>query len=382
MKKKDEIAFFWGILFMLIKCILDTTQIVDITDRTTTFIMLTGYICLAVSIIFKRKKLKIIDMLLMCLGIISYMKSGFTGMLTFALIIVAARDIDVDRIIKFSFKINFFILVIHIVLYIIYYVFDFHILKFNTRDGIDIVRHTFLFGHANTFSAYFCWTYMMYLYLKYERIGIIDYMGMILASIFIYVFPNSRTSSIIIIIMMFLIMLTKFMQKKELKITPKLLRQGIMICSIFSVILLIFYGKSDFVSTIDKFFSARIKLARACYEYYGISMFGEYIPIGQELQYMEDFGLNGLTLDSAYYSLMFNYGIGSFLVVIVLLIKTSNKNKIKMKEVVFLDLFAMFALMETISFNPLFGFPLLFINKIFENEENLDEKSINNSTHL
>ena len=138
-----------------------------------------------------------------------------------------------------------------------------------------------------------------------------------------------------------------------------------IICSLFSVLTVIFYG-TNLVTEIDSAFSARIKLARATYEYYGISLLGQKLPLGQKLDYMPEFGLNGLTLDSTYYSLMFSYGIFSFFIVVYLLQKTINAKNVKMKDVIFIDVFAVFALMETSIMNPLLGFPLLLISEYLD----------------
>ena len=382
MKKTYEVIFFWGLLFLEIKTILDFTEIIDVPDMISNLFMFLGYICMAFTVIQKKKKLTIYHIIIIILGVISYIISHYTGLLTLSLILVASYSINIKRIIKFIFKFNILILAIHIILYIIYYFLDFNILDFNSRFGSDNLRHKFLFTHANTFATYFSWTYLMYLYIKFEKINTVDYISIVAVALFIYIFPNSRTSSFIMIISLVLIIICKYAIKKKKDIIIKILKQGIIFCAIFSIIALILYGNNNFINFVDTFFSARIKLARACYEYYGMSLFGEELPLGRELEYMPEFGLNGLTLDSVYYSLLFSYGIISFAVVIWLLHNTANRTRNK-KKIIFLDILALSALMETATLNPLIGFPLLFINQYIQQKEKLNaRKSINNNSNI
>ena len=372
MKEKKEITFFIGIILLQIKQILETTRIVDVSSWITDIILIIAYCFLVCTIFLKKEKLNITDIILIMLSILAYGYSKFTGMITFSLVLTSARGLNIKNIIKNIFKVNVIILLVHIALYIIYYIFGVDIM-FNIRKG-GIIRHTFLFGHANMFSSYLCWTYIMYLYLKYDRINIKDYLCMILLAVFIYYFPNSRTSSLILLVLMILIIASKYI--KNNKIIDKILRQGILICSIFSIIMLIGYDDFEIVKKIDILFSTRIKLARASFECFGISLFGQYLPFSEDINLLQ-FGLTHLTLDSAYYSLMFTYGIILFLIVMYLMVRVSNSKKITLKDVIFIDIFALFALMETIVINPIFGFPLLFINNLYKQEtEKSKEKNL------
>ena len=85
----------------------------------------------------------------------------------------------------------------------------------------------------------------MYLYLKYERMKFIDYLGLIFVSAFIYYFPNSRTSAIVMFLAMIMISISKIIQYNKIKVLEQILRQIILICSILSVVALSLYGNNE-----------------------------------------------------------------------------------------------------------------------------------------
>ena len=188
--KKKELIFFLGIFLIQVKSVLDMTKIIELPDEITSIILLLGYLCLAFFIMIRDEGISIVEIILLCIGGISYIRSSFTGMFTLSVIIVAAKGIEINKILKFLLIFNIIVLSIHILLYGIYYFTDSNSLQLEVRSGTDVVRHDFLFGHPNTFSTYLIWTYLMYLYLKYDKINIKDYIVMIIIGALIYLLEN------------------------------------------------------------------------------------------------------------------------------------------------------------------------------------------------
>ena len=360
--KVKEMFFFIGLLCIIITSFMRCTRIFKFSDGIIDQIMLQGYIFLIISILLKKENIKLyfMYMVIFIIAFIAYINSKQSLLLTMCILIISSKGIPIKKIVRFTYYISSFVLMIHIGLYIIEYFLDKVSLSFVLREN-GLVRHCFLFNHPNTFSSYFTWTVLMRIYLKYNNINYVDYLRLIVYSIFLYYFPNSKTSAIILFLSMILILCTKKIHNIENKIIWKIIKNLTVICFIFSILTIVFYN-SGVVNNIDKLFTGRIRLARATYEYYDITLLGQYIPFGQELEYMPEFGLNGLTLDSVYFCLIFCYGIIPTVYVIYLTNKT-NRNKKDVRDVVFIAVLSIFGLTESFILNPAFGFPLYFLRE-------------------
>lgn len=128
------------------------------------------------------------------------------------------------------------------------------------------------------------------------------------------------------------------------------------------------YYNYPIIAKIDEALNARIIQALAIYENYGITLLGMYIPLGQEMKILYKYGLTSLTIDSAYYSLLFNYGIINTVIFLIIYTKLCLKRDIKEKKVLFLVIWALYAVTETLALNPLLCFPLLFATELIRKE--------------
>ena len=68
-------------------------------------------------------------------------------------------------------------------------------------NGTVSMRHSFYFNHANGFSLYFLFICLMFFYLYYKSINKkILYLILLGGSAFIYIFPNTRTVAIVLVL--------------------------------------------------------------------------------------------------------------------------------------------------------------------------------------
>ena len=358
--KKIELLYFSAVIMLLVRNIIQVSTLIDIKSTSMFFdvLLFSAYILLFIKIIYKENiKRLIVYAIIIFLALISYASSKMTDYLSLVLLVIGAKGIDIKKIVKVCFSFYAITLGVHIIAYIITMLVDPASIEIVHRDEVE--RYSFFLGHPNSFAAILAWTNIMYLYLRYDKLKIRDYILTILVALFIYFVPNSRTSAILLIV--FIIMILMF--KKNIRFIIKLGRFAIPVLAVTMIALFLVYNMSPIIDKLDGILNARIKLGLAIYENYGTTLFGEYIPFGQELSSVYKYGLTKLTIDSAYYSLLFSYGIINTLVFLFIYTKLSFKKGLENKKILFL---VIWAVTETLALNPLLCFPLLFAKELIE----------------
>lgn len=368
--KKIDILFFLGILLLSLRGFFNVSQIVNVPNNVLDIMLLLSYICFLTKIILMNEKVKklIVYAFIILIGMIIFINAKQPSVITLFLVVIAAKNIEIKRIVKFLFIINVLVISVHICIYILYNVFNLEDIITVKRiiDGKEIERISFFLGHPNTFSSYYFWTYMMYLYIKYDKINISTYMFMIFSMIFIYIFPNSKTAVIGFGIVIILLITKKYIIDSKHRIIRKVIQYLPLIIGVFSLLSILFYNLK-FIQIIDNFYTGRIVVARGVYETYGIKLFGSALTDSKISFFVNGKYINNISsVDSAYYSMILNSGICGITLYIYYLQKLSNfllKNN-EIKELIFFIICVIYGMLETTCINPILAFPLLFISKI------------------
>ncbi len=373
--KKNEIFFFVGIIFLAIKLLIEETLLLkNIENDIVDILLLFSYIFLTINILnniltINKLKYAFICGILLIIGIATYYFSGYTGFFSLVLIMLSSINIDLKKIIKVLFVFNFFVLVLHIGIYICNLIFnidELDIMLRTTNDG-QIMRHSFFFKHPNVFSMYVFWTIAMYFYLKYEKLSTIDYAVTILISMYVYIYPNSRTSCVALI----LLVLFTLLEKKEF-LSIKFVKISIISIILISI-LSIFMIENPIISAIDNALSCRMSLAHIIYNKYGINLLGSDIRGGTEITAVNGRVFTSIKIiDGTYFALILNYGIIAFGIIFYTLMKLLNSNSFQKngEKKVLILIWAIYAVSETSCMYIFLGFPLLFITEIIIGEKN------------
>lgn len=386
--KKINILFFIGITLIEIRFFLNISQIFNVNSHILDIVLLFAYLFLVLKILLANEKIKnlIFYFFILILGVGVYYKTSQPSVVTLFLVVISAKNIEIKKIVKYLLILNSINLAIHVCLYIIYYVFQLDALKIVLRrvNGKVIQRYSFFIGHPNTFSAFFFWTFMMYLYVYYEKIDAKTYLYIILSMIYIYIYPNSKTTVIGFAIALILIS-RKYDTERSKKFFFKIIKILPVFACIFSLVSIVFFD-NRIIQIIDKLFTGRIMVARGLYEYYGVHLFGSNISEHAIFFFINNKQINNInSVDGSYYSMLINSGIIGLILYAVFIQQSFNRliKAEKIKEIIFLSICIIFGLLETSCINPLLAFPLLFINKMYEKEEKEDEsKGIYNYTNL
>lgn len=373
--KKNECFFFLGTILLFIKTLIENSLLFNfLSEDFSDLILLFAYVFLSVNIIKNMFEIKsfrkiVLYIFLILLSIVTYYYSKYTGFFTLVLVMLSASRIELKKIVRFLFVFNTFILIMHIVSYCINIIFDFESLNIMTRviEDESQLRHSFFFVHPNVFAIYVFWTIAMYYYLNYEKLNVVKYIITLLIALYMYIFPNSRTSVIVLCI---LVLVTIF--EKKIFISTKVLK------IIFSIILIvctlsIFIIENPIINVIDNILSNRIALGNIVYEKYGINLLGTDIRNGTGISVVNKKIYSSVKIiDSTYYSLLLNYGILSYIMIIVLVFSLMNKDGFENwhKEKVMLLVWMIYAISETSCMSAIFAFPLFLIMN-----ENIGEKN-------
>lgn len=364
--KKNEVFFWLGIILLGLKAVIENSLLLNFLDEDFgDLILLFAYVFLSINIIqimFELKKVKKISVyiVLIVLGLITYYYSKYTGFFTLMLIILSASKIELKKIVKFLFIFNSFIIITHIIIYFINILFDFESLNVMTRvtENSSQLRHSFFFTHPNVFGIYVFWTIAMYYYLKYDSLAIVDYIITLLIALYMYIFPNSRTSVIVLCLLVFVTIL----EKKKI-ITTKILKIAFTVILIICT-LSVFIIENPIINVIDNLLSNRIALGSIVYRKFGINLFGTDIRGGTGMTIVNKKIYSSVTIiDSAYYSLFLNYGIISYIIMILLIFRLLNKKKFESMnaEKVLVLIWMIYAISETSCMSAIFAFPLFLI---------------------
>ena len=208
-----------------------------------------------------------------------------------------------SKFVKFVFYFNLVFVVINCLLSY------FGLLPFQVVTNIRI-RHYFNFFHPNSLGVYVLSIYSLFCYCyKKWKLPIIG-LG-IVSFFFAYEYVNSRTSGLLILLLLVLHIFYWILCyiKNKFNINVQILKKFCsgfiaflpIICLIFSIIITIAYGENlPIINKLDQLLSTRISLQYNSYSNYGFPLFGL-----QKNFIVDTYDL----IDSLYMQLIYRYGL-------------------------------------------------------------------------
>lgn len=320
------------------------------------------FVCLTQSKTYKTKSFFKI-LLLIILGFLVYMYSKTDIVLIFILMLLALKNVDMNHLIKFDMYCK---LLLIILLFILSYN-DLTNEYIRFRDGI--LRFSFGFSHPNIFGFVCVNFWIDFIYLHKSKINWFYILLMGLTILFIDYYADSRSSGILLIIVLILSLLNqnKISKILENKIVKNIITNSWMIFSLLTMIgALLYYHNTDIGLYLDKLFSTRLGHIVTFYQNYHINLFGnDLILISTEEASLQ--GVRSAILDNAYSHYLLRFGIIFYLFIsyeIKKLFKCSYHEK-NYNLILILFVFLIYCLVE----NRLNKFVfVLFIGKfIYEN---------------
>lgn len=368
---KLEFCYYLPILLLALKTWLFISTIIS----TTTFFNITLTIIISFLFMIKIfltktnfKEMIVILFISLFVLVSSYKVDNYDLFLNF-LAIVASKNVDIKKTIKLLLKINLIMLFIHLFYSLIIYFIEPSKLVYYLDDGIK--RYTLFTRHPNYLGATFFWCLCGYIYTHFNSKK--NYILIIIIGIFSYFINGSKTSLLAFFMLFLFLLLKKFLKVETLK---KVVCCTYVILIIFSFFYMTnFYNAkySNMLSKLDSYLTNRVRYSAIAYENYGITFFGNKINTNESTILNENY-INKLIIDSFYVSCFVEYGCLYLVLILISIFKV--KNRLDLKELIFLELFIIICFTERYTIYCILAFPLLFFGKIFERRIKPNENSI------
>lgn len=367
--EKNTLFYIAYFIFIFSSIVLEYSELsyYDNLDILRKILLLLIYALLMLKILIDNKSsikyLLIIGSILSCF-FLSYYFSGYSILFKVALLICAAKDIDFNKLIKFDIKIKtiFVMIVIGLCLFGVIpdYIFN--------RGTDEVLRHSLGFIHPNILAGLIMTLCFEWVYLRFYKMKIYDYLLVITLFGAIYFITDSRTSTIAVALFLILSIIFRYIpvvfeKVKIFKILTVLLAP---LCTIISIIVCNKFTWSDPVlKAINEIFTGRIYQASVFIKKYG------FFPLGQKIEmisYRDALADNvkAAIIDNAYINLGIIYGIVPLVLFCIALMLLSRK-AIKDKNyplLVTIITFTIYGFMETFVFKVTYNFSLIAISGI------------------
>lgn len=168
------------------------------------------------------------------------------------------------------------------------------------------------FAHPNIFGTFILSIVSEYIYLRYKKFNILDFIIVLISIWVIGYYSDSRTSQISLFILLLLaIYIKKYEKNFGLKIN-KIIPNLFFICAAISFLCAFLYNKNNRIMIeINELVTGRLKFIVDFFKNYKISAFGnEIIIIGTKMS--SENGLRPWILDNAYALILLRYGLIAF----------------------------------------------------------------------
>ena len=245
------------------------------------------------------------------LSIISAFRCHNFSLVSLFIIVVAAGDINIEKILKKYFHFGVFFVLITILLSFVGFIPDEVIIRY--RD----VRHSMGFRHPNILGIEVAQFVIIYMYLHRTNKFLKTVVLSVLSIIFLYFVPNSRTAYLLIGVIFFLFMIIQILERKK-KSTRHLFIALFILAIVFNVFS-IYFGITNGRSFLQNILGlpeqyttalARITGGYDAYRIYGVHLFGTEVI----LDIQESWGIGHIWLDNTYLTLLIRYGIIMYIV--------------------------------------------------------------------
>ncbi|WP_349946246.1 hypothetical protein ABFV83_19390 [Lacrimispora sp. BS-2] len=261
-----------------------------------------------------------------------YLKTGNMAMVVLWVFILAAKDVDFDLIIKYSFIINVYLMVFVVTSSLFGIVEDRIYIRAN-----GAYRYSLGYQYTTNIANLYMHMIFMYVYWKKKRISIVSMILLMIVNVLIFRLTDTKNAfamGCMVLIGAFIIKVSVYFSK------PHKWINWVYLCSIpffavVSVVVTSFYNKDvSWMNTINNILSGRLKLGYEGIKQYGIGLFGNKIEwVGGGFIYeIENKSYN--YVDSSYVQFLLEFGMIALILACIYFIKLNYK-AIKRKDVWF-----------------------------------------------
>lgn len=246
-------------------------------------------------------------------GFMIFLLSGFYEFFIInILLIIAAKNINVYKLIKYTFFLRLFMFIGVVLLNVLNIIPSYDKFLFFGNVNTGVVRYSLGFFHPNALSFQSFVLVSLFLFIYFKRARVISTICSIVFVFTIYFLAKGRTFLLVSsleIIMMWLAS-SRFFNQKSARFLLLISSLIPLVC----ILLCFLYANDNYMmNLINDFLSGRIGLGNDFINYYGVTLFGTYTP---------NFYVDGVlkVLDPSYMVILLRCGIIGFLMMYFLIL--------------------------------------------------------------
>lgn len=318
-KKIFEVAY----VVYLIELLLFSSMYGKINELQTIFALVrnTTYVLVCAKVLldfiagdFKKNELVVISLVtILLIGLV--LSTGNKAMLIYWVFIVAAHDIELEKIVKMAFIVQSCCLIVVIVSSMIGIIEN----RIYTEEG-NRIRNSLGFQYTTESSNYYFYTVLMYIYLKKENLS---WKAAIILGIFNYLlFRATDTRNAFVLGSTAIIIVCIFKISEKLRCFNFFYMLSTVLCvpilALLTIGLTFKYNVNiGWLYKLNNILNGRLALGNNAYHLYGVHWWGKRIQwIGGTDRY-DPSGLTYNYVDSSYIQILLNNGLIFFLLMCV-----------------------------------------------------------------
>ena len=354
-----QMLYYLATMVVVTKLILAYSEIFVMPDFLNSVLNYTFILLMLLKVIsnfnFKLKKIYIAFIVFATLALYTSIQTDNYGILFSALGVLGIKGMSVRSIIRISFKVKVFWLTLHFVCFIFAMSFFPQTVEYSLIGGE--IRHRIYLSQPNTCAMLFLWMFFEYIYLNYEKLYFRKFLTCTLLYGIILYITKSKTSGIVYALLWLMIFLKN--NKVLQKIILVLSKYGFVILSIFFAFTTVMYSKLPSARILNTMLTGRLAGAAEAYEWYGFTIFGQYLDLGTTIDWDPFYGVTSIWLENTYTMLFINYGIIYAALIAIALWYVAEY--LTDKDKIFVCAMLIYGISESYIVNIFLCFPLLVV---------------------
>lgn len=295
------------------------------------------------------------------MGIASYVGSGETVPIIAVVVLTATATAgNMRAVLKLWLLLTVVPLGVLVIAYGLTCLFDSQALHLHYRHTSDTARHAFFLVHPNMFGGMVLMVTAVALYLSKRRTSIVAILAVIAVAAFVYLTSRSKTSSALIILLPFLLLVAEHLKEGD----HRLLRMLAAILPVGLFVLVFLVAGPLYVPQMGDLLTGRVVLWHQCYINQGLTLLGQPFSVSTSVT-STGYTYYYTTLDDAYAMGMYVYGLAFcawFCWIVFWVCRSENLSTMRFLPIIALML--LFGVTEVHMFNlPLCG-PLLMLSGV------------------
>ena len=236
--------------------------------------------------------------------------------------------------------------------------------QFIEIDNVGRRRVRLGFLHANSLSTYFFNLMLLWVWEKYESIGPRAIAGLLLTTVAMYLLTDSRTAFLCEMLLCLMIVLAKYGGKAAglLHFGARWAAPAAAVFMLACSVMWLAPNRSPFVVKVNRLLSTRVYLSAYAVKHFGFTLFGQSMPL-DPVTVSPEWPTPFFTLDCAYS--FFCCCIGAIWLILIC-VSFYKLGKLRdMRISIFLILWALYSVSESLTLYVYFFSPLLLISILF-----------------